>query len=169
MCRLPTSFLLNIQSHVNQEVDMPQNQKCVTQYSSPYWCSVPNITKLASVVPEKNVTEIILWANLPMSTIFKVTSNRKWTCCRFKNVLHDTVLHTDALCQISRRWLVWFQRKMWQKLFVTPMPMQDHARRQKWSLYFASAKAGRRHNNVLKKNQQLWESGIKKFHFYYNN
>ena len=61
MCRLPTSFLLNIESRVKQEVDMPQIQNCVTQYSSPYWCSVPNIRKLASVVPEKNVTEIILW------------------------------------------------------------------------------------------------------------
>ena len=60
--------------------------------------------------------EIILWANLPMSTIFKVMSNRKWTCCRFKNALHDTVLHTDALCQISGSWPVWFPRKMWQKL-----------------------------------------------------
>ena len=37
---------------------MPQIQNCVTRYSSPYWCSVPNIRKLASVVPEKNVTEI---------------------------------------------------------------------------------------------------------------
>ena len=115
MCRLPTSFLLNIQSGVKQKVDMPQIQNCFSRYSSPYWCSVPNIKKLASVVIEKNVTEIILWANLPMSTIFKVTSNRKWTCPRFKNVLHDTVLHTDALCQISGSWPVWFPRKMWQK------------------------------------------------------
>ena len=58
MCRLPTSFLLNIQSRVKQEVDMPQIQKCVI----------------------------------------------------------DTFLYTDALCQISGSWLVWFQRKMWQKL-----------------------------------------------------
>ena len=36
MCRLPTSFLLNIQSRVKQEVDMPQIQNCVTRYSSPY-------------------------------------------------------------------------------------------------------------------------------------
>ena len=36
MCRLPNSFLLNILSRVKQEVDMPQIQKCVTQYSSPY-------------------------------------------------------------------------------------------------------------------------------------
>ena len=36
MCRLPTSFLLNIQSRVKQEVDMPQIQKCATRYSSPY-------------------------------------------------------------------------------------------------------------------------------------
>ena len=61
MCRLPTSFLVNIQSRVKQEVDIPQIQNCITRYSSPYWCSVPNIRKLASVVPEKNVTEIILW------------------------------------------------------------------------------------------------------------
>ena len=93
---------------------------CVTRYSSPYWCSVPNIKKLASVFPEKNVTKIILWANLPMSTIFKVASNRKWTCRRFKTALHDTVLHTDALCQISGSWPVWFHRKMWQKFFVMP-------------------------------------------------
>ena len=61
MCCLPTSFLLNIQSRIKQELDMPQIQKCVTQYNSPYWCSVPNIRKLACVVPEKNVTEIFLW------------------------------------------------------------------------------------------------------------
>ena len=36
MCRLPTSFLLNIQSRVKQEVDIPQIQNCVTRYSSPY-------------------------------------------------------------------------------------------------------------------------------------
>ena len=36
MCRLPTSFLLNIQSRVKQEVDIPQFQNCVTRYSSPY-------------------------------------------------------------------------------------------------------------------------------------
>ena len=29
-----------------------------------------------------------------------------------KNVLHDTVLHTDALCQISGSWPLWFPRKM---------------------------------------------------------
>ena len=86
MCRLPTSFLLNIQSHVKQEVDMPQIQKCVTWYSSPYWCSVPNITKLAFVVPEKNVTEFFCDAD---------------------------------------------------------------ARRQKWSLYVASATVGRRHNKFI--------------------
>ena len=57
MCRLPTSFLLNIQSRVKQEVDMPQIQKCVTRYSSPYWCSVSNIRELACVVAEKNMTK----------------------------------------------------------------------------------------------------------------
>ena len=60
MCPLPTSFLLNIQSRVKQEVDMPQIQNCVTRYSSLYWCSVPNIRKLACVVLEKNVTNF-LW------------------------------------------------------------------------------------------------------------
>ena len=91
MCRLPTSFLLNIQSRVKQEVDKPQIQNCVTRYSSPYWCSVPNIRKLAFVVPEKK----------------------------------------------------------WQNFFVTPTPTtQDDARRQKWSLYVAYAKAGRQHNYI---------------------
>ena len=52
------AYVHNIQSGVKQEVDMPQIQNCVTQYSSPYWCSVPNIRKLACVVPENNVTEI---------------------------------------------------------------------------------------------------------------
>ena len=52
------AYVHNIQSHVKQEVDMPKIQKWVTRYSSPYCCSVPNIRKLASVVPEKNVTEI---------------------------------------------------------------------------------------------------------------
>ena len=36
MCRLPTCFLLNIQSRVKQEVDIPQIQNCITRYSSPY-------------------------------------------------------------------------------------------------------------------------------------
>ena len=36
MCRLPISFLLNIQSRLKQEVDIPQIQNCVTRYSSPY-------------------------------------------------------------------------------------------------------------------------------------
>ena len=52
------AYVHNIQSRVKQEVEMPQIQKCGTRYSSPYWCSVPNIRKLACVVPEKNVTEI---------------------------------------------------------------------------------------------------------------
>ena len=59
--------------------------------------------------------------------IFKVVSNRKWTCRRFKTALHDTVLHTDALCQISGSWLVWFPRKMWQKFFVTPTTQDDRS------------------------------------------
>ena len=46
------AYIHNIQSPVKQEVDMPQIHKCVTRYSSPYGCSVPNIRKLASVVPE---------------------------------------------------------------------------------------------------------------------
>ena len=54
------AYVHNIQICVKQEVDMPQIQNCVTRYSSPYWSSVPHIRKLASVVPEKNVTEIIL-------------------------------------------------------------------------------------------------------------
>ena len=45
----------------------------------------------------------------------KVASNRKLTCGRLETVLHDTVVHTDALCQISGSWPVWFLRKMWQK------------------------------------------------------
>ena len=36
MCRLSTSFLLNIESRVKQEVDMLQIQKCVTRFSSSY-------------------------------------------------------------------------------------------------------------------------------------
>ena len=81
------AYVNNIQSPVKQDVDMPQIQKCVTQYSFPYWCSVPNIRKLASVVPEKNVTDIFCNAD-------------------------------------------------------------DNARRQKWSLYVASAKGVRRHKNI---------------------
>ena len=82
------AYVHNIQSRIKQEVDKPQIQNCVTRYSSPNWCSVPNIRKLACVVPEKNVTEIFCDAD-------------------------------------------------------------DDARRQKWSLYVAYAKAGRRHNKTL--------------------
>ena len=73
---LPLSTIFKDASNMNW--CMPQTQNCVTRYSSPYWCSVPNIRKLASVVSEKNMTEIILWANLPKSTILKVASNRKF-------------------------------------------------------------------------------------------
>ena len=54
------AYVHNIQSGVKHKVDMPQIQKCVTRYISLYRCSVPNIRKLACVVPEKNVTENIL-------------------------------------------------------------------------------------------------------------
>ena len=54
------SYLRLRQSRVKQEVDMPQIQTCVTRYSSPYWCSVPNIGKLAYVIPEKNVTNYLV-------------------------------------------------------------------------------------------------------------
>ena len=54
-------YIKKILSCSKQEVDMQQIRNCVTWYSSPYWCFVPNIRKLAWVVPEKNVTEIILW------------------------------------------------------------------------------------------------------------
>ena len=68
--------------------------------------------------------------------------NRKWTCRRFKNVLHNTVHYTDALCQISGSWPLWFPEKNVTEIFCDA----DAERRQKWSLYVASAKAGRRHN-----------------------
>ena len=94
----------NIQSPVKQEVDMPHIQNWVTRYSSPYWCSVPNIRKLASVVSEKNVTEIFC----------------------------DADADDD----------------------------DDDARRQKWSLYVASAKAGRRHNKTSTIDY-FWEQCLK--------
>ena len=43
--------------------------------------------------------------------IIKDASNRKWTCGRLETALHDTVVHTDALRQISGSWLMWFLRK----------------------------------------------------------
>ena len=52
------AYVHNIQRHVKQEIDKPQIQKCVTRYSCPYWCSVPNIRKLVCAIPEINVTEI---------------------------------------------------------------------------------------------------------------
>ena len=55
------AYVHNIQSRVKQKVDMPQFQNCVTWYSSPYWCSVPNIRKLACVVPEKKCDRNFLW------------------------------------------------------------------------------------------------------------
>ena len=124
--------------------------------------------------------------NLSMLKIFKVASNRKLTCGRLETALHDTVVHTDALCQISGSWSVWFLRKMWQKFVyvknILSCVEQEvemwqigncytiHAlcqisgswlmwflrkmwqkilwrRRLKWSLYVASANAGRQHNN----------------------
>ena len=50
----------SIPSSGKWELDMWQTWNCLTPYSSPFWCSVPNSRKLAYVVFEKNVTEIIL-------------------------------------------------------------------------------------------------------------
>ena len=105
MCRLPTSFLLNIQSRVNQEVDMPQIQNCVTRYSSPYWCSVPNIRKLACVVPEKNVTEMFCDADADDARRQKwslyVTyakagrQTQKYPCINFQRRILDMIFNQE--------------------------------------------------------------------------
>ena len=63
--------------------------------------------------------------------IFKVASKRKWTCRRFKTALHDTVLHTDALCQISGSWPVWFLRKIMTEIFCEADDDDDDARRRR--------------------------------------
>ena len=100
MCRLPTSFLLNIQSHVKQEVDIPQIQNCVTRYSSPYWCSVPNIRKLACVVPEKNVTEIILWICLcPQYSKLRKTGSGHAADSKLRNTIQFSILMLCAKYQ----------------------------------------------------------------------
>ena len=75
-------------------------------HSSPYWCSVPNIRKLACVVPEKNETEIFCDAD---------------------------------------------------------------ARRQKWSLYVASAKAGRRHNKCIHNDYTITLTERKKNYLLFEN
>ena len=148
---------------------MPQIKKCVTRYSSPYWCSgqisgswplwfprkmwqklsceqiclCPQYSKLRKtgsghaadskmrytiefsiLMPCANYQEPGLCGSRELSCeqiclcpqYSKSRSNRKWTCRRFKNALHATVLHTDALCQISGSWAVLAWRKMWQKL-----------------------------------------------------
>ena len=46
------------------------------------------------------------------------TSKRKLTSDRFEFVRNDTVLHTDALYQISDRWPAWFQRKTWHFFYI---------------------------------------------------
>ena len=47
------AYVHNIQSRIKKKVEMPQIQKCDTRYSSPYWCSVPNISKPALWFPRK--------------------------------------------------------------------------------------------------------------------
>ena len=73
------AYVHNIQSRVKQEVDMPQIQECITRYSFLYWCSVPNITKLACVVPEKNVTEFFLWRRRRRKTTQDDARRKKWS------------------------------------------------------------------------------------------
>ena len=95
---------MHIQLHTSQWTH------CV--FSFKFSCKLTLIEFFHHKIPGKTCVACLLLFFL----IFKVTSNRKWTCRRFKNALHDTVLHTDALCQISGSWPLWFQRKMWQKL-----------------------------------------------------
>ena len=109
------SYFKNILSLDKQELDRQQIWNCLTRYSFQY--SVPNIRKLSCMVPEKNVTELFLHQQYTcIWKIFQVPANWKWTCGRFEPVLQDTVLHTDALCQISASCPMWFLRKIWQKL-----------------------------------------------------
>ena len=53
-----------------------------------------NKTNLVISLPGKTCVACLLL----FFKIFKVASDRKWTCRRFKTVLYDTVLHTSARC-----------------------------------------------------------------------
>ena len=55
------AYVHDIQSRVKQEVDMPQIQKCVTQYSSPYWCAVSNIKKAGLCGSREKCDRNFLW------------------------------------------------------------------------------------------------------------
>ena len=134
------AYVHNIQSRVKQEVDMPQIQKCVTRYSSPYWCSVPNIRKLACVVPEKNVTEIILWANNIQSHVKQEVDMLQIQKCvtRYSSPYWCSVPNIRKLACVV-------PEKNVTEIFCDA-DADDDARRQKWSLYVVYAKAGRRHN-----------------------
>jgi len=102
----------NIVSSVKQEVDMQNISKLsyTIQFSILMLCAKYQEAGLCGSWEkcDKNVFDI---KNIVSS------SSRKWTCGRFETVIHDTVLHTDDLCQISRSWPVWFLRKIWQKCF----------------------------------------------------
>ena len=139
------AYVHNIQSRVKQEVDMPQIQNCISRYSSPYWCSVPNIRKLASVVPEKNVTEIILLANLLTSTIFSRVK-QEVDMPQIQNCV--TRYSSPYWCSVPniRKLACVVPQKNVTEIFCDAD--DDNSRRQKWSLYVASVKAGRRHKNI---------------------
>ena len=74
-----------------------------------FFCNLPYKILVVSLPGKICVACLLLFFYI---LVFKVASNRKWTCRRFKNTLNDTVLDTDALCQISGSWPVWFPRKM---------------------------------------------------------
>ena len=95
------AYVHNIQSRVKQEVDMPQIQKCVTRYSSPYWCSVPNIRKLASVVPEKNVTESFCDADADHARRRRKTTDSDPYMSPLLKRASDTIKHAFKLYKIK--------------------------------------------------------------------
>ena len=124
---------------------MPQIQKCITWYSSPYWCSVPNIRKLASVVPEKKCDRNYLVSKFAYVHNIQSCVKQEVDMPHIQNCV--TRYSSPYWCSVPniRKLACVVPEKNVPEIFCDA---DDDVKRQKWSLYVASAKAGRRHKNI---------------------
>ena len=122
-CVTHTCMYVGNKSVAKHLVSKEVPDKITSWTCSPFkvWLSYSRYTNTGNVQSIKNLVVSLQGRHVSPAYFFSVKcsksrQNRKWTFRRFKTALHDTVLHTDALCQISGSWPVWFPWKMWQKL-----------------------------------------------------
>ena len=121
---LYNAYIRIILSFGKQEVDKPQIRNWFTQYISPYWCSVPNIKKLACMVPEKknaiNCSILRIYQNYSK---FRQTGSWQATYSKLSYTIQFSILMLCAKYQEAGMHGSW--ENMWHTFCVTPTTHSD--------------------------------------------